>query len=91
MVRSIITPRCMDGLIEAERVGMRARTRSTVSIIFAPGWRKITRMMPGLPLVTPELRTSVTESMTLPMSDMRTAAPCFQLKTRFLYSAALNS
>src|SRR5205823_14218362 len=49
VVRSITTSRWIAGEIEAESCGISAYTRSTVSMMFAPGWRKIMIRTAGLP------------------------------------------
>ena len=74
-VRSIAIVRSIAGEIEDCRNGIRARTRSTVSIMFAPGCRNTMMRTPGLPFARPMLRRSETESMTSPTSPKRTAAP----------------
>src|SRR5208283_6175153 len=47
-VRSMTTVNLMAGEIEDWRYGMSARTRSTVSMMLAPGCRKIGMRTPGL-------------------------------------------
>ena len=74
-VRSMTTFRSMAPGIEARNCGRMAFTRSTVSMILAPGWRLRIIMTAGLPLTRPALRTSCTESSTLATSLRRTAAP----------------
>src|SRR6516162_3128888 len=64
VVRSTATVRCNDGEIEARRKGSRAIRRSTVSIMLAPGWRKMAMSTPGFPFERPRLRESSTESTT---------------------------
>src|ERR1044072_4025461 len=55
--------------------GNAARTLSTVSMIFAPGWRKIITRAQAFPFASPaDLRFS-TESWTLATSDNLIAAP----------------
>ena len=49
VVRSMITLRWIDGGIEACSSGSIARTRSTVSMMLAPGWRKRQQDDAGLP------------------------------------------
>jgi hypothetical protein len=90
-VRSSTTSRWTEGGIAARREGRRSRTRSTVSMMFAPGWRNITRRTAGWPLARPIVRRSSTESTTLATSRRRTAAPSWKLRTRSPYSRALNS
>ena len=46
--------------------------RSTVSMMLAPGWRKIITSTDGFPLAYPALRRSSTESTTSPTSPTRT-------------------
>ncbi len=91
VVRSMITLRCIEGLMDACNRGINAFTRSTVSIMLAPGWRKITRTIPGPPLIKPALRTSSSESLTLATSDRRTGDPLCQVTMSGRYSFALNS
>ena len=55
--------------------GTASRTRSTVSMILAPGWRKITSMMAGSLFSKPILSELLTLSSTLATSDNRIAAP----------------
>ena len=73
--RSTATERSIDGGIDACRDGNNAFTRSTVSMMLAPGCRlRITRTA-GLPLAIPALRRFSTESTTSPTSDRRTGDP----------------
>ncbi len=74
-VESITSVSFMLGGMEATSCGCSARTRSTVSMMLAPGWRKITTMMAGLPSARPSLRRSSTESCTSATSPTRRAAP----------------
>ena len=74
-VRSITTLRSMAPGMDARNSGNRPRTRATVAMMLAPGWRYTIIMTAGLPLNSPALRTSCTESSTLATSPMRTAAP----------------
>ncbi|MOA37030.1 hypothetical protein D3C78_1585960 [compost metagenome] len=55
--------------------GSSARMRSTVSMILASGARLMARIIAGLALVIPALRTSCTESLTSATSLRRTAEP----------------
>ncbi len=64
---------------------------STVSIMLAAGWREMMMMMAGLPLESPAVRMSSTESVTLAISERRTAAPLRKATTSGRYSAALSS
>ncbi len=64
-VRSITTVRSMAEGIEAFSDGNACRMRSTVSIMFAPGWRKMISRTEGLPLTKPAARMFSTESHTL--------------------------
>jgi hypothetical protein len=48
---------------------------ATVSMMLAPGWRKMITSTEGFPLAYPALRRSSTESTTWPTSAMRTEAP----------------
>src|SRR5438876_11040146 len=61
--------------MEAFSCGRMARTRSTVSIILAPGCRNMMTRTDGLPLAYPEFRMSSTESTARPTSEIRTAVP----------------
>src|ERR1700693_6438978 len=47
VVRSTATLKWREGEMEARSVGGRAMMRSTVSIMFAPGWRKMARSTEG--------------------------------------------
>ena len=49
--------------IEACNWGSSAATRSTVSMMFAPGCRKMITSTAGFPLVSPMLRRSSTDSL----------------------------
>src|ERR1051326_5881528 len=53
VVRSKPTDSFMAGGISAWIAGRMLRTRSTVSIMLAPGWRKTTSWTAGLPSMTP--------------------------------------
>ena len=74
-VRSMAIVKSIAGEIEDCRKGIRVRTRSTVSMMLAPGCRNTIRSTPGLPLAKPMLRRSETESVTSATSPSRTAAP----------------
>jgi len=71
-VRSITTSSFNDGEIEERSHGRLAFTLSAVSIMFAPGCRKIAMITPGLPPGRPRLRMSSTESTTVAISTRRT-------------------
>ena len=73
--RSAETSSLMVFGMEARRTGSAALIRSTVSMMFAPGWRVTWMMTPGLPLKTAALRTFSVESTTLATSPSRTGAP----------------
>ena len=75
VVRSMTTLTSMAGEMEACSCGKAARTRSTVAMMFAPGWRKTMIRTAGFPLARPMLRMSSTESDTLATSPSRTGAP----------------
>ena len=75
VVRSRTTDILIAGEIEACNCGSAASTRSTVSMILAPGWRKMMIRTDGVPSTIPALRTSSTESSTSATSERRTAAP----------------
>ena len=53
VVRSRTTFIAMAGEIEACNCGNAAYTRSTVAIMFAPGWREMIISTPGLPFASP--------------------------------------
>ncbi len=74
-VESMTTCRAMVGGTDACSCGMMARTRSTVWMMLAPGWRKTISITAGLPLVRPPVRMSSSESVTSATSARRTAAP----------------
>ena len=75
LVRSRTTSSLIDGGIAACSCGMRDRTRSTVPMMFAPGWRKRTSEMAGLPLTDPALLMFSTESTTSATSERMTGFP----------------
>ena len=74
-LRSRTTSRSMVAGMEARSWGISSRTRSTVSMMLAPGWRKITRTIAGFLFDSPVLRTSSTESTTPATSVSRTGRP----------------
>src|SRR5215469_16725761 len=74
-VRSMTTESFIDGGIDDCRYGRMACTRSTVSMMLAPGCRKIASMTPSFPLISPRLCVSASESTTSPTSPSRTGAP----------------
>src|ERR1035438_9258099 len=67
----VLMPCGMDASID----GNCAMTRSTVSMILAPGWRKIRTVMEGTPFRYPALRMFDCPSETSATSDSLTAAP----------------
>ena len=69
------TERVMLPGIEASNWGKIARTRSTVSMIFAPGCRKIMMSTAGVPFATPMVRRSSTECSTVATSDKLHGSP----------------
>ncbi len=75
VVRSLAISRSMSRGIAAINCGIAAFTLSTVSMMFAPGWRNRITSTAGLPLARPALRRFSTESCTSATSDRRTAAP----------------
>ena len=75
VVRSSTTLRSMAPGMAALRRGISATTRSTVSMMLAPGWRKMITSTDGRPLARPRLRTSSTESTTLATSRSSTGRP----------------
>ena len=74
-VWSITTDMVMARGIAAWSSGSRRRTPSTVSMILAPGCRKITSSTAGRPFASPVVRTSSTESSTWATSLSRTGRP----------------
>ena len=75
LVASTSTLRSMAGGMAARSWGRTAWMPSTVSMMLAAGWREMMMMIAGLPLESPAVRTSSTESLTLATSERRTAAP----------------
>src|ERR1700688_3628273 len=75
VVRSCATARSIEGEIEARSNGRTAFTRSTVSMMFADGWRKRSNSTCGLPLINPALRVFTWPLTTVATSDKRTGAP----------------
>ena len=69
MVRSCAASRLIAGGIEARSKGSTAFTRSTVSMIFADGWRYRSSSTIGFPLINPALRTFTWLSTTVATSD----------------------
>ena len=74
-VRSIASDKSMAPGIDARSCGSKRFTRSTVSIMLAPGCRFKITSTAGLPLASPALRKSCTESLTSAISLSRTAVP----------------
>ncbi len=87
LVRSTATLIWMSAGIAARNAGNCAITSSMVSMMFAFGCLLMRISTAGSALNRPRLRTSCTESVTLAMSDMRTAAPSLYVTIRFLYGA----
>ena len=75
VVRSSMMVKSMAAGMEAFKEGMEARMRSTVSMILAPGCRKMINKIPGLPFTKPAARIFSTESTTSAKSESLTAAP----------------
>ena len=75
LVASIDTASFIVGGMDACICGRIARMRSTVWMMFAPGWRKMMMMIAGLPLERPAVRMSSTESLTFATSESRSADP----------------
>ncbi len=73
--RSSPMPMVIAGEIEVLRLGSSAVTRSMVSMMLAPGWRRMTSTTEGLLLIQPATRVFCTPSMTVATSPRRTAAP----------------
>ena len=75
VLRSSTTEASTAAGMAAPSSGRSARTRSTVPMMLAPGWRKITTTTAGILFITPSLRTSSTESSTSASADSVTGAP----------------
>ena len=75
VVRSIATVRSIAPEICVRNSGRIALTRSTVSMMLAPGWRVMISNTDARPFIRPSLRKSCTESTTCAMSERRTALP----------------
>ena len=73
--RSTATSTSIELGIDARSSGRTSRTRSTVSMMLAPGWRLRTTSTAGRPLAIPALRRFSTESTTSPTSESRTGEP----------------
>ena len=91
VVRSSATSSLIDAGIAACSCGISERTRSTVPMMFAPGWRKRTSEMAGLPLTCPALLMFSTESVTSATSDRITGLPSREAMMRLRYWFALKS
>jgi hypothetical protein len=74
-VRSCTMSSRMVSGIDARSSGISAWIRSTVSMMFAFGWRLTTSSTAGRPLASPALRRSCTESSILAMSPRRIGLP----------------
>ena len=85
VVRSSTASSLIDGGMAACSCGISARTRSTVPMMFAPGWRKRTSEMAGLPLIDPALLMFSTESTTSATSDRITGLPSREATMRLRY------
>ena len=75
VVRSRTTVVLMPCGMDASIDGNSARTRSTVSIMFAPGWRKIMMVIEGVPFRYPAVRMFCVESETSATSESLIACP----------------
>ena len=75
VVRSSTTVKSIAAGMEAFSEGSASRMRSTVSMMLAPGWRKIISNTHGLPFMNPAARMFSTESSTSATSESLTAAP----------------
>jgi hypothetical protein len=73
-VLSIGIPMSIAAGIEAFKTGRVSLTRSTVAMIFAPGWRNKTRRTAGFELAIPPFLKSSTESITCAISPNLTGA-----------------
>src|SRR5579862_7631728 len=85
VVRSDVIVIVAEGGMMARNSGNKAFTRSTVLMMFAPGWRLMDMTTAGLPLAYPELRISAVPSVTTAMSLRRTGAPLRYATTRGAY------
>ena len=88
--RSMATASVTAPGMEASSCGSRARTRSTVSMMFAPGCRNRITSTAGFPLASPAARRSSTESCTSATSDSRTADPFLYPMTSGMYWFAVR-
>ena len=88
-VRSIAGVRVMALGIDARSAGSNAVMRSTVSMMFALGWRLMITSTDGLPLAMPALRRSCTESTTVATSESCTGLPFWYETISGRYSAAV--
>ncbi len=82
IVRSIATSSLMSPGRSASSSGNSARTASTVSMMFAAGWRVTFTITAGLPLKRPSVWMSSAPSTTFATSPKRTAAPLRYAITR---------
>jgi len=90
-VWSITTDMVMAPGIAPASSGSRPRTPSTVSMMLAPGCRKITSSTEGLPFASPVVRTFSTESSIWATSLSRTGRPDRKAMITGAYSEALRS
>ncbi len=79
--RSMRTVRSALSGSQERNCGIMALTRSTVSMMLAPGERNTMSRMAGLPLATAMLRTSCEESSTRATSARRMVLPSFWATT----------
>ena len=91
VVRSCETSILIEGGIEACKSGSIARTRSTVSIIFADGCRNSCSNTDCFPFTVPALKLFACPSHTRATSDNRTGAPFRYAMISGAYSLAWNS
>ena len=68
VVRSARRDSSIAGGIDGLELRQQAVTRSTVSMMLAPGWRKMINRTAGFPLARPAARISSTESVTVATS-----------------------
>src|SRR2546430_14799616 len=71
--------------IAARRCGRSERTRSTVSMMLAPGWRNRISVTAGLPVAGAALGRACTEADTWAILPRRPAAPVWLTPLRGVY------
>jgi hypothetical protein len=76
---------------EALSCGSSFFTRSTTSMMLAPGWRWMFRITAGSRFFQAACRTSSTPSITVATSDSTTGELSLYLTTTFLYCSLVSS